>query len=243
MNAYSRKLPAERAAVAAGPRSSAGVCAVPVNDQRAASAQLRSWQAMANNSASGRQLAAAQAAVHGRRPARPAAQLQADEQAQAVAQRVRSTELRDPIKPGPPPTYRVGSKFFKKFNRQEKAATIHKNWIDAYIGGLPTPNFGMEQVEDTTDWVFWAEQAKGDVFFQFSKPGHTDKVAAWINKQPTGYLIELEQVFTNYLVGDAQGFFEDQAYGKIEFIDVQKKVSGGPMKDMGDLITARLNQG
>jgi hypothetical protein len=245
MNAYDGSLVSEKRSGAGSEKSAkvAGAGAnAPFADNRGVAAQMRSLQEMANNSPRVQQLAATQKAVNGQTAAMPLAPVQAVGAGQEVAQLVRSTDLQDEIKPGPPPTYRLGSRFLKKLNRKEKAEAIHQNWIDAYIGGLPTPNFGIEKLEDTADWVFWTEQAKGDVFFQFSKPGHTDRVVNWIAKQPSGRLVELEQTFKNYLVGDAQGFFEDKPYGQIEFIDVQKQISGGPMKEIGEMITARLNK-
>jgi len=158
-----------------------------------------------------------------------------------VIQLLKSTQLTNRIKQGPPPTYLLDDKYIKKFNTQEQAEKMHKNWFDAWVGGLPTPGFNREKLEDTNDWVFWSKKAIGDTFFQFSKPGHLDKFKGWLDTQPKGRLVDLEQIFNGYRVGDAQGLYENKPWGKIEFIDIQKKVSAGEMKEIGKYITKRIN--
>ena len=156
-------------------------------------------------------------------------------------QLMKTSDLSDRIKPGPPPTYKVGDKFVKKFSRRDQAEKLNANWLGAYMGGMPTPGFSMEKLEDSNDWVFWSKQVKGDTFFQFSKPGHIETFKAWLDTQPKGRLVELEQIFNGYRVGDPQGFYESKKGGAIEFIDIQKPVGGGAMLEIGQYITRLID--
>lgn len=163
----------------------------------------------------------------------------------AIVQRA-PTDLSDgeQIKPGPPPTIKLGSYFYKVFNSKPPAETMKGDWDEANSEGIITPSYRIEQVRHSgsVKWAFRSKAVDGR-FFQLSKAGHPQRVVDWVNLQTsTRYLGRLKNIFTKVRtnIGDGQGFFENEDGGDIWFIDINTSGTSPNAQDVVTAIDARI---
>lgn len=159
-----------------------------------------------------------------------------------VIQMMADTDLTNQVKPGSPATYKVGSKYVKKWTNlgDQRSQTMQNNWDNANTAGVRTPTYKREQLTDTNEYVFWSNECKGSGFFQHSKPGKPALLKSWLDKEHgDGYLKRLSTMFRNAKMGDPQGFFEWSNNGAFEFMDIQQ-MGGGQMGEYADYIDQKL---
>lgn len=163
-------------------------------------------------------------------------------QQQNPIQMMENTDLTNAVKSGSPATYKVGSKYVKKWknNGDQKSQTMQNNWDNANTAGVRTPTYAREQLTDTNEYVFWSNECKGSDFFQHSKPGKPTLLKSWLDQgHGDGYLKRLSTMFRNAKMGDPQGFFESGNNGAFEFMDIQQ-MGSGQMGEYADYIDQKL---
>lgn len=165
-------------------------------------------------------------------------------QQQNPIQMMADTDLTNEVKSGSPATYKVGSKYVKKWTNHgdQRSQTMQNNWDNANAVGVRTPTYKREKLTDNNEYVFWSNECKGSGFFQHSKPGKPALLKSWLDQEHgNGYLKRLRTMFRNAKMGDPQGFFEWGNNGAFEFMDIQQ-MGAGQMGEYADYIDQKLGE-
>jgi hypothetical protein len=176
----------------------------------------------------------------------PPQQLGAQASQNAVQRKAIDLSGANIVKPASPPTAELGKWFYKIFRTKPKAQALEDKWNQAETdGGLPLPDYGVEEVawqkallpalNWTTGWAFRSKAAKGD-FFQASKT--IKPLEDWVTKQNDAEVLRNARRIFTYArdnIGDAQGFVVVEPGLKLKFIDIN---TNGTSPGLEDVLTA-----